>query len=70
MTRVVNFNIADAISASVKKFFLRQSVTWITLIGDGWIFLVNPSKRFVGGPAPKSGRLADLDTSTVEWKDK
>ena len=23
--------------------------TWITLIGDGWIFLVSHSKTFVGG---------------------
>jgi hypothetical protein len=26
--------------------------TWITLIGDGWIFLVSHSKTFVGGAGP------------------
>ena len=35
---------------------LGRTGTWITLIGDGWIFLVSHSKTFVGG----AGTLDEL----------
>jgi hypothetical protein len=35
--------------------------TWITLIGDGWIFLVSHSKTFVGG----AGTLDELFEAIV-----
>jgi hypothetical protein len=34
----------------------RPDGTWITLTGDGWIFLVSHSKTFVGG----AGTLDEL----------
>jgi hypothetical protein len=34
----------------------RPDSTWITLTGDGWIFLVSHSKTFVGG----AGTLDEL----------
>jgi hypothetical protein len=34
----------------------RPDSTWITLTGDGWIFLVSHSKTFVGGAGTLDAR--------------
>src|SRR5437762_7570022 len=40
--------------------------TWITSIGDGWIFLVSPSKRFVGRWT-ESVHPEDVATLVQKW---